>query len=206
MHPTGSRRGHRARRAVVVFAGFAVLGGCGSGGGAKASSTTTGATSTSSTAGSGTGSEQTTVTTTAPTSDAGTSSSRSSGRAFSDPCGLLSPGDVQIVLPGAPAGKATTSSATLASCSYAIDSEHRLNISFATGSATTMAATKKGVASLPGKTVVDGLGDVGYSSSQGARLDVHFFTGDTEVLISAIGQPGGADTLISLAKKVDAAM
>jgi hypothetical protein len=63
-----------------------------------------------------------------------------------------------------------------------------------------------GVASLPNQTKADGLGDAGYSSTKPDRLDVHFFKGNTEVLISGYGTTGGLDPLIALGKQVDAAL
>ncbi len=83
--------------------------------------------------------------------------------------------------------------------------DHRVLISLATGSPSTMAATKAGVASLTDQTKVDGLGDVGYSSVKPTRVDVHFFKGDVEILMSAYGA-STVDPLVALAKKVSAAL
>jgi hypothetical protein len=113
--------------------------------------------------------------------------------------------DVQVALPGAPAGTAPTVSATAAMCKFEVDADHRIIISLATGPADIMAKTKAAVANL-GQTKVDGLGDVGYSATLDARLTVHFFQGSTEVLVTGYGLPGGMDALVALAKKVSAGL
>jgi hypothetical protein len=140
------------------------------------------------------------------TASAGQTAGVDESQAAADPCGLVTLEDVQAVLAGAPAGEATMASPTAGLCVYAIDVDQKVTISIATGPADTMQATKDAVAKLSGQTVVDGLGDVGYTSTTGTRLDAHFFTGNAEVLVSAFGQPGGVDPLVALAKKVDAAM
>ena len=117
---------------------------------------------------------------------------------------MVTVGDVQAVLPNAPAGDPRLATSTVALCAYQIDGEHKVLISLATGSA--IEATKAAVASLPNQTKVDGLGDVGYSSTKPDRLDVHFFKGSTEVLISGYGTTGGMDPMVVLAKQVDAAL
>ena len=201
-----SRKSRRTRRALVALAGITLVGGCSSSSTTKASSTTAATPTSNAPTASVSGTTNPTQTSTTLKSAADTSHPVGTGRGFSDPCGLTTLNDVQAVLPGAPEGKATLASATFASCEYVIDPEHRVIISLATGPADTMATTKAAVAGLSGLTKIDGLGDVGYSSSRQTRLDVHFFKGDTEVLMSAYGQPGGVDSLVALAKKVSAAL
>ncbi len=184
----------RTSRALVALAGMALVAGCGS---SAKSSSAADATSTSA-------SVQTGSVPTSTQSGPDTTQSASSGKGFSAPCGLVTVADVQAVLPGAPAGTVQLASSTAAMCTYASDVEHKVNLSLATGPA--IDATKAAVANLSGQTKVDGLGDVGYSSVKPTRLDVHFFKGNTEVLISAYGTNGGVDPLVALAKQVDAAL
>ncbi len=189
-----------AKRSLVALAGLALLAGCGSSSKSGAGTTTTTAASGSSDSTAASGETTTTgqpdTNTTAKAVDA--------TKAFSAPCGLVTVADVQAVLPAAPAGEVMLNTSTAAMCSYAVDSDHRVTISLATGPA--IEATKTAVGSLPDQTKVDGLGDVGYESTKPTRLDAHFFRGNVEVLMSAYGTTGGLDPLVALAKKVDAAL
>lgn len=174
----------RAGSAVIAVIGLLLLGGCSSGTAKKASNTTSSRDLTS----------------------GSTTPSSGSGKALGDSCKLVSLEVVQTVLPAAPAGTSTGSTSTSSMCKYEVDSDHRLLIMVATGPADIMAKTKAGVAKLSGLTKVAGLGDVGYTSTSDNRLDVHFFRGDREVLISVYGQPDAGDALVSLGRKVDAAL
>ena len=203
MESTPARRGSRVSRAVVALAGIALVAGCSSSGSSSSpttagSSTPSGATASPATPAAA-GTPSTAPNTTTPTQSA------AAAKAFTDPCGLVAIADVQVALPGSPAGTAPVVSASAAMCKFEVDSDHRIIISLATGPADTMAKTKAAVASL-GQTKVDGLGDVAYSATIDARLDVHFFQGTTEVLISGFGLPGGMDSLVALAKKVSASL
>ena len=200
MYSTYSRASRGTQRALVALAGLALLAGCGSSSKSGSGTTTTTAASGSSdsTAASG-------ETTTTGQSDTGTSVKPvDTTKAFSAPCSLVTVADVQAVLPGSPAGEVKVNTSTVALCSYAVDPDHRVTISLATGPA--IEATKAAVGNLPDQTKVDGLGDVGYKSTKPTRLDAHFFRGNVEVLMSAYGTTGGLDPLVALAKKVDAAL
>lgn len=204
MGPNDHLSNVRAGSAVIAVIGLAVLGGCSSGTAKEASSTTSPAAMSTSTrdltSDSASGAPD------AVAAGGSTTQAPGSGRALGDPCTLVPLDVVQTVLPGAPAGTSTSDSSTLGMCKYEVDPDHRLIISIATGPADVMATTKAGVAKLSGLTKIAGLGDVGYSSTRDTRLDVHFFRGDREVLISVYGQPGAGDALVALSRKVDAAL
>ncbi len=196
MESPATRQGHRISHTVLVLAGLALIAGCGSSGSTAATTTAAGSPSTTVDAGTPTSAP---AATTPPTQSSG------SGKGFTDPCGIVAIADVQAALPGAPAGTAPVVSASAAMCKFEVDSDHRIIITLATGPADIIAKTKASVASL-GHTKVDGLGDIGYSSTVDTRMDVHFFQGLTEVLISGYGLPGGMDSLIALARKVSAGL
>ena len=207
---------------MLVGCGVALtLAGCGSSTTASTSATTatkaaanvtSSASPSTAAAASATTAAATAVATTAPASGAPTTSGAVGGRpaGVSDPCGVLALADVQVLFPGVAAGEPSDIGTSGGLCKYTVDAQHRLNVSFTTASAEVAAKTKAQVAKLAGQTVVDGLGDVGYSSSKQdvasglTRLDVHFFKGTTEVLLSAFGQAGGMDAVVGLAKKAAA--
>jgi hypothetical protein len=191
-----SRNSRRTKRVLVALAGIALVSGCGS---SSSTAKPTDNSTTTSAAGADSGSTSTTV-----QSGPGTTQSTGTGQGFSKPCDLVTVGDVQAVLPQAPAGEVKLATSSVALCSYTVDSDHRVTISLATGPA--IEATKAAVAQLSDQTKVDGLGDVGYSSVKPTRLDVHFFKGNTEILMSGYGTTGGMDPLVALAKKVSAAL
>lgn len=204
MHRRNALLEVRMKSIVVALIGLAVTGACSSGSTAKAPTTTM--SSASSTSASDAASGSTASTTVPSASGVTTTQAQGSGKALGDACALVTIDDVHTVLPGAPAGTSTSDSSDLGLCKYEVDSDHRLLISVATGPADVMAKTKAGVAKLSGLTKIAGLGDVGYSSTRDARLDVHFFRGDKEVLISVYGEPGSGDALVALGRKVDAAL
>ena len=204
MDPNGPRLTIRTVTGVIAIIGLAVLGGCSSGTTKKASSTTSSTAVTTSAPDVTSGSTSATSGTTA--SGGSTTQVKGSGGALGDSCTLVPLGVVQTVLPGATAGTSTAASSTSSMCKYEVDSDHRLLIMISTGPAGVMATTKSAVAKQSGLTKIAGLGDVGYSSTRDTRLDVHFFKGDKEVLISLYGEPSAGDALVAVGRKVDAAL
>lgn len=204
MDPNGQRSAIRTGVGVIAVIGLVVLGACSSGTTKKASGTTTSAAVSTSAPDVTSGSTSATSGTAA--SGGSTTQVKGSGGALGDSCTLVPLDAVQTVLPGATAGTSTAASSTASMCKYEVDADHRLLIMVTSGPAGVMATTKSAVAKLSGLTKVAGLGDVGYSSAPDGRLDVHFFRGDKEVLISLYGQPSAGAALVALGRKVDAAL
>jgi hypothetical protein len=220
MHTNRSNLSRHSVRALIAVAGIALVAGCSSGSGTPKSahnitttSTTIAAATTTSVAEaptpttSVTAPAATTVTTQATTIAA--AGPNVTGQAetvddFAVPCALVTTADVQAVLPNAPEGEEEASTATFSQCAWTGNAGQRVTIALGTSGG--IEAIKDGAAQQPGVTKVEGLGDAAYASITSDRIGVHFFRGNTELLVTGDGTVGGTDAIVALARQVNAAL